>query len=111
MTGELNAPCAGAVKRASGLLPAVRLKPSSLPDHERVVLTQRLKGVAPSGSIPSFSRMLKARRWEGETCMITLFDMEVNVVHKAAPGEVLPFNTKPQDTVEAAARQLERGAS
>ena len=85
---------------------------------------------------------IKARGWEGETCMITpdgagramlekalkavaydcvviggglrlppkslpLFEMVVNVVHKAAPGAAIAFNTKPENTAEAAARQLE----
>ncbi len=85
---------------------------------------------------------IKARGWEGDTCMITpdaagramlekalkaiaydcvviggglrlppkslpLFEMVVNVVHKAAPGAAIAFNTKPENTAEAAARQLE----
>lgn len=84
---------------------------------------------------------IKARGWEGETCMITpddagramleqalqaasydcvviggglrlppkslaLFEMVVNAVHRAAPGAAIAFNTKPEDTAEAAARQL-----
>ena len=85
---------------------------------------------------------IKARGWEGDTCMITpdgagramlekalkavaydcvviggglrlppkslpLFEMVVNMVHKAAPGAAIAFNTKPENTAEAAARQLE----
>ncbi len=85
---------------------------------------------------------IKARGWEGETCMITpdeagravlesalkaadydcvvigggirlppkslpLLEMVVNTVHRAAPHAAIAFNTKPEDTAEAAARQLE----
>jgi hypothetical protein len=37
---------------------------------------------------------------------LELFEKVVNVVHKAAPSAVIAFNTKPEDTAEAAARQL-----
>jgi hypothetical protein len=30
----------------------------------------------------------------------------VNAIHKAAPGSAIAFNTKPEDTAEAAARWL-----
>jgi hypothetical protein len=39
---------------------------------------------------------------------LPLFEMVVNTVHKAAPGAAIAFNTRPEDTAEAAARQLER---
>ena len=37
---------------------------------------------------------------------LILFETVVNIVHKAAPGAVIAFNTKPEDTADAAARQL-----
>jgi hypothetical protein len=37
---------------------------------------------------------------------LTLFELVVNAVHKAAPSAAIAFNTRPEDTAEAAARQL-----
>jgi hypothetical protein len=37
---------------------------------------------------------------------LALFERIVNVVHKAAPGAAIAFNTRPEDAAEAAARQL-----
>ena len=37
---------------------------------------------------------------------LPLFEMVVNAVHKAAPSAAIAFNTQPEDTAEAAARQL-----
>jgi hypothetical protein len=37
---------------------------------------------------------------------LALFEAVVNIVHKAAPGAVIAFNTRPEDTADAAARQL-----
>jgi hypothetical protein len=37
---------------------------------------------------------------------LTLFETVVNVVHNAAPRAVIAFNTRPEDTADAAARQL-----
>jgi hypothetical protein len=37
---------------------------------------------------------------------LALFEMLVNVVHKAAPAATIAFNTRPEDTAEAAARWL-----
>jgi hypothetical protein len=37
---------------------------------------------------------------------LPLFEMVVNAIHKAAPGAAIAFNTQPEDTAEAAARQL-----
>jgi hypothetical protein len=37
---------------------------------------------------------------------LALFEMVVNSIHKAAPGAKIAFNTRPEDTAEAAARQL-----
>lgn len=38
---------------------------------------------------------------------LLLFEMVVNAVHRAAPKATIAFNTRPEDTAEAAARQLE----
>lgn len=35
-----------------------------------------------------------------------LFELVVNTVHKASPRAAIAFNTRPEDTAEAAARQL-----
>ena len=40
---------------------------------------------------------------------LALFEMVVNAVHKAAPSATIAFNTRPEDTAEAAARQLNPG--
>ncbi|MEG3177769.1 hypothetical protein U1872_16135 [Sphingomonas sp. RB3P16] len=37
-----------------------------------------------------------------------LFETVVNLVHKAAPNAAIAFNTRPEDTAEAAARVLSR---
>jgi hypothetical protein len=38
---------------------------------------------------------------------LLLFEMVVNAVHRAAPKATIAFNTRPEDTAEAAARQLQ----
>ena len=40
---------------------------------------------------------------------LTLFEAVVNAVHKAAPGATIAFNTRPEDTADAAARGLAAG--
>ena len=40
---------------------------------------------------------------------LALFEAVVNIVHRAAPGAAIAFNTKPEDTADAAARQLGHG--
>ena len=40
---------------------------------------------------------------------LPLFETVVNAVHKAAPSAAIAFNTQPEDTAEAAARQLKGG--
>jgi hypothetical protein len=40
---------------------------------------------------------------------LALFERVVNIVHKAVPGVAIAFNTRPEDTAEAAARQLAAG--
>ncbi|MGI4881547.1 MAG: hypothetical protein ACRYG4_29135 [Janthinobacterium lividum] len=37
---------------------------------------------------------------------LLLFEAVVNAVHKAAPNAVIAFNTRPEDTADAAARRL-----
>ena len=41
---------------------------------------------------------------------LTLFEAVVNAVHKAAPGATIAFNTRPEDTADAAARGLAAGS-
>ncbi len=38
---------------------------------------------------------------------LSLFETVVNIVHKAAPGATIAFNTKPEDTADVAARWVE----
>jgi hypothetical protein len=37
---------------------------------------------------------------------LPLFETVINAVHRAAPGATIAFNTRPEDTAEAAARWL-----
>jgi len=37
---------------------------------------------------------------------LELFETVVNIIHKAAPNATIAFNTRPEDTADAAARQL-----
>jgi hypothetical protein len=37
---------------------------------------------------------------------LSLFEIVVNAVHQAAPGAAIAFNTRPEDTADAAARWL-----
>jgi hypothetical protein len=37
---------------------------------------------------------------------LVLFEQVVNAIHKEAPGAAIAFNTRPEDTAEAAARWL-----
>jgi hypothetical protein len=39
---------------------------------------------------------------------LLLFETVVNAVHKAAPDAAIAFNTRPEDTADAAARWLKR---
>ena len=41
---------------------------------------------------------------------LTLFEAVVNAVHKFAPGAAIAFNTRPEDTADAAARGLAAGS-
>lgn len=37
---------------------------------------------------------------------LELFEIVVNIIHKAAPNAAIAFNTRPEDTADAAARHL-----
>jgi hypothetical protein len=37
---------------------------------------------------------------------LTLFETVVNIVHQAAPNAAIAFNTRPEDTADAAARHV-----
>lgn len=37
---------------------------------------------------------------------LTLFETVVNIVHEAAPNAAIAFNTRPEDTADAAARRV-----
>jgi hypothetical protein len=39
---------------------------------------------------------------------LPLFEVVINAVHKAAPGAAIAFNTRPDDSADAAARWLSR---
>ncbi len=41
---------------------------------------------------------------------LPLFEALINAVHRAAPGAAIAFNTRPEDTAEAAARWVQRGS-
>jgi hypothetical protein len=38
---------------------------------------------------------------------LSMFEAVINAVHRAAPGAVIAFNTRPEDSADAAARRLE----
>jgi hypothetical protein len=38
-----------------------------------------------------------------------LFETVVNIIHNAAPKAAIAFNTRPEDTADAAARQVKAG--
>jgi hypothetical protein len=40
---------------------------------------------------------------------LTVFEMVINAIHKTAPCAKIAFNTRPEDTADAAARQLNAG--
>ena len=41
---------------------------------------------------------------------LALFEVVINAIHKAAPGAAIAFNTRPDDSAEAAARWLAAGS-
>jgi hypothetical protein len=40
---------------------------------------------------------------------LSMFEAVINAVHRAAPGAVIAFNTRPEDSADAVARWLEVG--
>jgi hypothetical protein len=40
---------------------------------------------------------------------LALFESVVNIIHRAAPNAAIAFNTRPEDTADAAARRLKDG--
>ena len=38
---------------------------------------------------------------------LTMFEKVINIVHKAATNAAIAFNTRPEDTADAAARRLQ----
>ena len=40
---------------------------------------------------------------------LAMFETVVNILHRAAPGSAIAFNTRPEDTADAAARWLKAG--
>ena len=41
---------------------------------------------------------------------LALFEVVINAIHKAAPGAAIAFNTRPDDSADAAARWLAAGS-
>jgi hypothetical protein len=39
---------------------------------------------------------------------LALFESVVNIIHRAAPNAAIAFNTRPEDTADAAARRLKK---
>lgn len=68
-------------------------------DAGRAMLERQLKGAAYDCVVIGGGLRLPPKG-------LALFETVVNVLHKAAPGAAIAFNTKPEDTAEAAARQL-----
>ncbi len=68
---------------------------------------------------PSVERQLASTRYD---CVVigagvrlpprrlAIFEAVINAVHKAAPGAAIAFNTRPDDSADAAARSLPPGA-
>ena len=64
---------------------------------------------------PAVERLLAAKTYD---CVVigagvrlpprrlSVFEAVVNAIHKAAPGAVIAFNSRPEDSAEAAARRL-----
>jgi hypothetical protein len=64
---------------------------------------------------PAVERLLAAKRYD---CVVigagvrlpprrlSVFEAVVNAIHKAAPGAAIAFNSRPEDSADAAARRL-----
>ena len=69
---------------------------------------------------PTVERQLGSKRYD---CVVVgggvrlpprrlaIFEAVINAVHKAAPGATIAFNTRPDDSADAAARWLPPGAA
>jgi hypothetical protein len=62
----------------------------------RAMLEKALKGVAYDCVVIGGGLRIPPKS-------LALFEMVVNAVHKAAPGATIAFNTRPEDTADAAA--------
>jgi hypothetical protein len=71
-------------------------------DAGRAMLEQQLKGAAYDCVVIGGGLRLPPKG-------LALFEAVVNIVHKAAPGAAIAFNTRPEDTADAAARRLGAG--
>jgi hypothetical protein len=67
---------------------------------------------------PTVERQLASKHYDGVVIgggirlppkSLLLFERLINAVHKAAPGAFIAFNTRPEDTADAAARWLKTG--
>jgi hypothetical protein len=69
---------------------------------------------------PTVERQLGSKRYD---CVVigggvrlpprrlAIFEAVINAIHKAAPGATIAFNTRPDDSADAAARWLPIGAA
>ena len=74
--------------------------------------------IAPDASgVAMLEKQLRAASYDGVVIgaglrlppkSLALFEKVVNTAHRAAPGAAIAFNTRPEDTAEAAARQIQR---
>ena len=70
-------------------------------------------------AVPEVARLLASKRYD---CVVVgagvrlpprglaLFEAVINAIHKAAPGTAIAFNTRPDDSADAAARWLAAGS-
>jgi hypothetical protein len=66
-------------------------------------------------AVPTVERQLASKNYD---CVVigagvrlpprslTLFEAVINAIHKSAPGAAIAFNTRPEDSADAAARWL-----
>jgi hypothetical protein len=87
--------------------------------QEGVDLTECLVGIDESADA-QITGALAAGAWDCVVLgggirkpepVLEFFEYIVNVVHRAAPGSVIAFNTSPADTIDAALRALALRAS
>jgi hypothetical protein len=69
---------------------------------------------------PTVERLLRSKRYD---CVVVgggvrlpprrlaIFEAVINAIHQTAPGATIAFNTRPDDSADAAARWLPLGAS